>query len=247
MSCVNVQELMSALLDRQLAEEESKQVLEHIRSCSKCGAHLESMQHLRSVMRGMQQPPLPAHLAANLRVLASHESARRQMQATFAARWNAWAAAVELWFDNLMRPVALPFAGGVVSALVLFGLLVPTLSFNHNVFDQALFTYPDGEVVALDPTGAYTLPGIGNNSPWIVRPDVPTPEYANVVWLQIDENGRVSDYVIERGQLTPELQTIIMLSHFTPATVLGLPTSGILKAVQLPATARVQAVRSVRS
>src|ERR1035441_1634941 len=35
-------------------------------------------------------------------------------------------------FDNLMRPFAVPVTGGVMSALLMFSLLVPSLSFPYN-------------------------------------------------------------------------------------------------------------------
>ena len=194
----------------------------------------------------MSGPPMPADLPAKLRVMASHERARQLSRASLSSRWEAWTASVQLWFDNLMRPVALPFAGGFLSAVVLFSLLVPTLSFSHHFFDHAFFTYPDGEVVALGATGSYAPPVYGN-PPWIVRTDVATPADANVVWLTIDENGKVSDYSVERGHLTPELQSIIMFSQFTPATVLGLPTSSKVKAVQFVPGRELPTNRSLRS
>jgi len=250
MSCENVQQLISPLVDRATSAGEREKVLAHIRSCAKCGAHLEAIEHQRTLLRGMSQPPVPPDLSAKLRVMASHEHARRTARASLGARWQDWSSAARLWFDNLMRPVALPVAGGLLSALAMFAILVPTLSFNHNLFDQAFFTYPDGEVVALGPTGTYSPTSLGagfGNNPWIVRADVVTPPDANVVWLTIDENGKVSDFSVERGQLTPELQSIIMFSQFTPATVLGLPTSAKVKAVQFSPLHSPAAPRSMRS
>jgi hypothetical protein len=66
------------------------------------------------------------------------------------------------------------------------------------------------------------------------------PEDANVVELTIDENGRVIDYSVSHGKLTPDLQSIIMFSQFQPATLLGLRTSGKVQIVQ-------RLVRNVRS
>ena len=58
------------------------------------------------------------------------------------------------------------------------------------------------------------------------------PDDANVVWLMIGENGKVLDYSVTKGRLTPDMQSIIMLSKFSPATFLGLPTSGLVQMVQ---------------
>jgi hypothetical protein len=152
-------------------------------------------------------------------------------RASLTSRCKTWASSLSLWFDNLMRPVALPVSGGIVSALVLFSLLVPSLSFSHNFRDQTLYTDPDGEVVVLGPAGTY-FPASFVGLPRIERPDTTAPEDANVVWLTIDETGRVSDYSLTQGKLTPDLESIIMLSKFKPATFLGMPTKGKVKVVQ---------------
>jgi Putative zinc-finger len=244
MKCEQVQERISPLVDGVLPEAERENALAHIHSCKDCGARLESTEGLRAALRGLNRAPVPAELSARLRVMASHASVQRAAHSSLSNRWHTWADGVQLWFDNLMRPVALPVAGGIASALVLFGLLVPSLSFRHNFVDHSLFTGPTGEVCALDPTGA-CVPAISSNSPWIVRTDVDTPDDANVVWLTIDSNGKVADFAVERGQLTPELESIIMFSQFTPANILGLPMSSKVKAVQMENT--LPRHRSLRS
>jgi hypothetical protein len=62
--------------------------------------------------------------------------------------------------------------------------------------------------------------------------DAEVPSEGNVVLLTIDATGRVSDYSVAHGKLTPDLKNIIMFSQFLPATVLGLPTTGKVKVVQ---------------
>lgn len=234
MSCNNVQDLISSFLDGKIPGGERKRLSAHIQSCRECGAHLESVRDLRAALRTMDHAPIPAALSANLRVLASHERSRRLTRVTFAARVRNWQWRAKLAFDNLMRPFALPFAGGLLSALIAFGTLVPTLTFHHALADQSLFTYPDGEVVALGSNGAYLAQSVGD-IPRIVRgDDSDIPENANVVDLVIDQNGHVSDWSLARGKLTPDLQSIILFSQFKPATYLGFPTWGRVKAVQAP-------------
>jgi hypothetical protein len=180
----------------------------------------------------MNHPPMPSDLAAKLRVTASHERARRLARVSFGSRWHQWSISVQLWFDNLMRPVALPFSGGLASALVLFSLLVPSLSFSHNFDnDMSLFTDPAGEVVVMGPSGPY-VPMDVFAAPRIENVNAAYPAGANVVWLTVDENGKVIDYSVAQGKLTPDLASIIMLSQFRPATYLGAPTLGVVKIVQ---------------
>ena len=232
MSCDNVQELISSLLDGRMAAGERENVLAHIGRCRQCSAHWESTESLRTALLDMSGPVVPQSLAARLRVLASHERERKLAHANIAARWQHWASRLQLSFENLMRPLALPFAGGLLSTLLSFGLLVPNLSFSHDrTGTPDFFANAHGEIVT-NPYGQ------------IEDGDVPIPRiesvtalsnpYDNVVELTIDEKGRVSDYLVVRGTLTDDLKSIIMFSYFEPATMLGLPTSAKVRVVQSP-------------
>jgi len=247
MSCKNVHPLISPLLDRKVSAGEREEVLAHLESCRDCSAYLESIENLRSALHGMNQPPVPAALSGKLRVIASHERVRQLARASFGSRRQAWAAAMHLWFDNLMRPLALPFAGGLLSALVCFSILVPSLSFSHNFGDRAFLTSPDGLVVLQASNGAYYPNKDDDNIVRILRSDEDSAFYNNVVWLTVDESGRVSDFLVERGKLTPDLLSIIMLSRFDPASYLGSPTSARVKVGQRSAESRLPRGRTMHS
>jgi hypothetical protein len=230
MSCEHVQELISPLLDRRLAAGEREKMLAHLQVCRKCDEHLEAIQNQRKALRRMDCAPVPAGLTAQLRVMASHERERHLSRATLAARFRYWSGRMELMVDNLMRPFALPFAGGLLSALVIFSVLVPSLSFHHNFGDEAFFTSPDGEVVLVDSRGGYVQAGYLD--PRILPLNIAIPDNSNAVTLTVDENGKVCDWYVSRGQLTPELLNVVMFSQFKPATNFGLPTAAKVNAVQ---------------
>lgn len=233
MSCDNVQERISSLVDRNPAVAEREEMLAHIGSCRSCSEHLKSQQTARTALRSLGASAIPAELSARLRVIASHERQRRLSRISLAARLRDWNARLQLLIDNLMRPLAFPFAGGLVSSLMMFGLLVPSLTFQHAFADQALFTYPDGEVVVLAPNGTYMSVPESENAPRISRADVAPPETANVVDLTVDPSGRVSDWSVTRGELTPDLANIIMLGQFSPATNMGVPIPSKVKVFQI--------------
>ncbi len=142
MRCENVRELISLLIDRRASARQRDSVVSHVKSCRECGTYFESMGALRTNLRRMPEPVLPAQVAARLRVIASHERQRQLSRVSFSARLRHWAARTELMFDNMMRPVAVPLAGGLLSALILFCALVPNLSFAHGSSDRSFFTYP---------------------------------------------------------------------------------------------------------
>jgi hypothetical protein len=229
MSCENVQERISLLLDCNLPATEREYVLAHLDACGKCGERFESMQSMRASLRDMAQPRVPATLATQLRVLASHERARRLSRKNLSTRVAHSMTATRLAFDNMMRPFAVPVTGGLMSSLVMFSLLVPSLSFPHNhSYEPPLAVAetdvqwgdPDGKIVGATADHARLLPGSA-----VI--------YGNEVSLTllIDERGRVQDYYLSGGELTDEMKSLILLSLFTPATVSGQPAWGLKQVV----------------
>jgi hypothetical protein len=113
MSCDNVQERISSILDRDTAAAVRENVLAHIGSCRQCSDYLAQQQTVREAVRGLNPPPVPAALSSKLRVMASHERERQLTRVTFAARLRNFHSRFQLFIDNLMRPLAFPFAGGL--------------------------------------------------------------------------------------------------------------------------------------
>ena len=233
MSCQNVQDQISLMLDRQLAPEESEASLAHIRACRQCGARFETMRQMRAELGGMARTRPPAQLTDRLRVMASHEQARRAARVSISARFRHWKSDLRLHFDNMARPFAVPVTGGLFSALLLFSILVPTLNpFQRGVFEEPPFrvlTDPEGEIVGTtrEPlrlqSGNATITG---NEVSLV--------------LVIDERGHVQDYYLSGGELTYEMASLILLSRFTPATIDGQPTWGMKQIVFPPAHRRMR-------
>jgi hypothetical protein len=244
MSCENLQELISLTLDGRLPEVERENVFDHVRVCRECGDRLSSLQTQRAILRKMAQAPVPADLAARLSVLASHERERQLARVSLGVRVRRMAAKIDLAFENLMRPAALPVTGGLVSALLLFGLMVPTLSFAHkttgheshadDVSEQLsrrdIFpaTFPTGQLV----TNPYGQTDDDDDSLRIEPVDSMPSDFLNIVDLTIDETGRVVDWTVVKGVITADMKSVILLSTFQPATNMGMATSGKIRMVQ---------------
>ena len=237
MSCENVQKRISLLLDRKVPARERESMLAHIGACRACGTRFDMMKNQVVLVRALGQPSIPADLKARLSVLASHECARALVRGSLSARVRAWASRVDLSFQNLMRPVALPFTGGVLSTLLIFMLLVPNLSFSHNTGGPEFYTAPAGKMVT-NPWDQ--IADADDDFPRIESPNAAPSDYYNVVDLTIDKTGRVVDWSVLRGVLTPDMESIIMLGRFQPATVFGVPTEGTIRVVQSCASATVR-------
>jgi hypothetical protein len=159
---------------------------------------------LRAALKGMRDLPQPSGLTTSLRVVASRERHRAAERRSWAAFGSAWAGRVRLTVQNLMRPFAVPFAGGVFSAVALFSVWVvpayPVLAY-------------DGVDV---PTSLSTLASIKSAS----RVGMENADI--VVDIVIDGQGRMIDYAVVQGTLDSqtkrELQATLMYAEFNPAT-----------------------------
>ncbi len=211
MNCEIVQNSLSAHLDRQLPAAESLRVQKHLSGCNECESRLAQMVRIRSAMKQLPVTAPPPYLSSALRVIASQERNRRlglkHPVEYYIGRFTVWA-------DNLMRPLALPFAGGVLSAIVLFSMLVPTMAARR------------GDTVNDVPVALFTEPQVKAQTPFGVSDD----DIDVAVW--VDGQGRMIDYEIVRGAvaknsaLRREIENNLLFTEFTPATAWGLPTSG---------------------
>jgi len=243
MICENVQELISSLLDGRLSPEERENVLAHTGVCRECGTRLEALQTQRALLRKMAHAPVPKRLATTLRVIASHERERQLARISVRERVRRLVANVNLAFDNQMRPMALPFTGGLLSTLLVFGLLVPTLFLSRQTSGRqfTIASAVDDDVAAFEstpPTGRivtnpYNQVADGDEDHPRIEPiDSQQDDFLNIVDLTIDETGKIVDWTVVRGEVTPDMKSVIMFSRFEPATNMGIATSGRIRMVQ---------------
>lgn len=170
------------------------------------------MRYHPSSLQNLSVKVPPPELRTSLRVMASRERQRRLERRDLGTICKAWRDRTELFFDNVVRSIALPAAGGVCSTLVLFSMfVVPT---------YPLLTRGDVDV----PTILNTPVSVKSMAPFSVGDtDV-------VVDVVVDEQGRMTDYAIVAGasvlanpQMRRRLENALVFSNFTPATSFGQP------------------------
>src|SRR4051812_36898675 len=132
MSCQFVREHISGYLDQRLAGPDRRSVDTHLGSCGECAALHRRTAQVRESLGSLPAAVAPSKLRTDLLVMASKEVVRRRHRGTFRGALRALEASARLLMDNLMRPLAVPFAGGLTSALFLFGMLVPYLGVLRN-------------------------------------------------------------------------------------------------------------------
>lgn len=205
MDCVAVRRSYSGYLDRRLPETDRVRVERHLEMCRECAAQSEQLAQVRSALRALPAMLPPPKLDMELRVLASHEQARARQS------WlERWMDRARLVIDNLMRPLALPFAGGLASAVFLFGALMPNLGFPRNVANDV--ATPLYREAAVD-----------------VMPDFVSRNKSSddtLIEVEIDGQGRMVDYYLPQGQMNSDLANMLLFTTYTPATMFGQPTAG---------------------
>jgi hypothetical protein len=154
----------------------------------------------------------PSGLRTSLRVLAS-----RERQRILSNQIN-WRDRFHLSMKNMMRPLALPFAGGILSTVALFGMcltpMYPTRTDDSSDVPTGLTT---------EAAVKYTAP-IGGSCGEVV------------VDVTVDESGRMVDYKIVSGfnvltsaQVRRSLENRLIFTEFKPVTQFGHAMSGKLR------------------
>ena len=207
MTCRSVR---SSLWEPEASSREA--VANHLNSCRECAAHGADVRSLRSGLRHLPVKHVSPVLNTRLRILASRERARMLARRDFSTWMRQLARGARVRFDNLLKPFAVPAAGGILASFLCFGVIVDTL---HVV--------PDWENDM--PVGLFTEVTIAEPSPFTHAngPDV-------MVQLTVDSKGNVTDYELpqEHHASADEMQEIgnlVLFTSFTPAKRFGQPVS----------------------
>ncbi len=176
---------------------------------------LESHRYegVRNALRSLPARVPPPQLETALRVIASRERARAVNRRTLGKCVASWADRASLTLHDIMRPLALPMAGGLVSAMVLFTVLAPSFAMQN----PRLLTNDVPTALSTEASVKGT-PGIDLDNADII------------VDLVVDENGRMVDYTIVKGNnvvnsesLRRSLENSLLFTTFTSGTQFGQP------------------------
>ncbi len=204
MKCSEARKLFSPLMDSVLDEQREQSVELHLAACEECGEQFAALRRTRRLLATLPAQPVPADLALRLRVAASQHLAARRM-----SRWDS----LMVRWENILNAFMLPATAGLVSAVLIFGLLIGVLvpsraRASNDVVPAALYTPPEMT------NAPFGLSGSGEGV---------------MVEALIDPQGRVQDYRLLSGpaeELTPQMKNALIFTQFRPATSFGVPTSG---------------------
>ena len=210
--------MLSAFLDGRIVESERRALEEHMASCAECGARYAGYVNVQTALRAAPVRKVNRQLSISLRSLASREAARRRRQVDFRTRVHDLTERLAFWANGLMKPLALPAAGGLATAVVLF--LAVMTGF------QGIISAPQpGDIPTILATEAQLKSTLLDTAPDEISVEV-----------LVDEQGRVIDYSLPRGldlaarqELKRVLGNSLLFTQFQPATMFGQPTAGWVK------------------
>jgi predicted anti-sigma-YlaC factor YlaD len=215
MDCLQVQWMLSAFLDGRIVESEKRLLEEHLESCVACDARYRNMAAVQTALRAVPVRKVNRQLALSLRSMASHEAARRRRRVDLRARVHDVTERVTFWASGLMKPLALPAAGGLAAAVLLFMAVMTNF--------QGIISVPQpGDIPTVLATEAQLKSTLLDTAPEEINVDV-----------LVDEQGRVIDYSLPKGldlaarqELKREIGNSLLFSQFHPKTTFGQPTVG---------------------
>ena len=91
----------------------------HLGECRECALHRAEVRSLRTGLKSLPEKSVVSAAATRLRVIASRERSRQALRRDLAARLRDLRSRAKLMFDNLLRPIAVPAAGGMLASFLL--------------------------------------------------------------------------------------------------------------------------------
>jgi hypothetical protein len=176
----------------------------------------EAAESLGALMRHLSEVQPPAELRTRIRLAVSRESTPRY--------WSRW----KLHLNNLMRPLAVPAAGGFLAAVTSFMILIGSVGMGPRMFAEDVpLAFFDKAFVA--------YPEMSTPTPFSVTEET-------VVLAFIDGDGDVYDFRVisndgrrPHPKLAAELASALVTTRFEPAMSFGRPVPGTLLITFRPA------------
>jgi Putative zinc-finger len=220
MECWNVKQNVSAYMDNAVPEEAQREMRQHMSNCGPCAREVERHRRVREALRTLPRRAVPAGLTMRLRVAALKV---RAGSVRGQSNWTRWRDRFQLSLKNLMRPIALPLAGGLCSAVVMFSALVPTFTSAYAMDKRPSSLWDVPTMLATEPMVKCTAP-------------VAFGETEAIVDLTIDEQGRIANYTIvstgpgqKAEQVRRNIENKLLFLGFWPATAFGKPVAGTVR------------------
>ncbi len=224
MNCVEARDLLPGYLDGALPERfgapAHARLGRHLAGCMACRAELQRYRLLSRVMSDMRPAAPPAELGVAIRAAVS----RVRATGGFAGRMSRWKTRLELLLGNILEPLAVPATGGLLAALVVFGIVTQVLGMGMPL----RAANADSPTNLLQPARLEMLAGFETAS--LAQADRAGEQHGLLVEATVNAAGQAVDYRVLSGQVDAamrrQLDQVVLFSRFRPQMNFGRPTSG---------------------
>lgn len=217
MNCREAQQYLPGYMDGAVRPRDRAHLRRHLDSCGDCRRELERYRLLAGHLATVEAVMPPADLAMRIRVQASRKR-------------SLWASPGELWArlclmsQNILKPLAVPATGGVLTAIAVFvfvtqGMLVG-MPARASVDDLPLNLVQPAELESLAPFPVSD----------ISEADSRGGSGALLLEATLDAQGQVVYYKILSGPTNAAVQRqidqLLLFSRFRPQLGFGRPMGG---------------------
>ena len=210
-ACRYTRDHFSNYLDGLVSGKVMQQVAAHMQGCRSCADEFAGWRATQSLLGSLGPAKAPEDLALRLRVALSQAAAQTPKAAV--DRWRI------RWAD-VYQPFAVRFTAGLASALCLTGTVALLVG---------MFAAPQSVEARDEPFYFASGPRFLYSS---MEPDAPIGDLEKPVIVEafVNSTGRVYDYRIVAGEMTPavraQLDNTLLFSLFEPARSFGEPVRG---------------------
>ncbi len=217
MTCESARRLVPGSLDGGLSGRQQEQLRGHLNVCAECRAELRRYRQLSAMVARSERAVPPADLALRLRMAVN--------KARDAEPWGRRALnRITITAENMLAPLALPATGGLVTALITFGLVFQTL-----LLGVPLGAVPNDvpinmiQPARLETLAPFPMPGSPEGAPL-------DADHVLLVEAVVDERGQAVKYDILVGpdnlEVRRQLDSVVFFSRYRPQWSFGRPEPG---------------------
>jgi len=218
MNCRESQRHLPGYLDGAIAPRDRARLREHLESCGSCRREIERYAQLSVRLASVEAVAPPADLALRIRVQVSQ---RRSRWAPLGRLWSRAA----LVSQNILRPLAVPATGGVLTAIAVFVIAVQSMLMGMPIGGVAADDLPLNLVqpAQLESLAPFPVPGIEQT-------DGLPNSGALLLEATVNAQGEVVYYKILSGPtdtaVRHQLDQVLLFSRFRPQLGFGRPMGG---------------------
>jgi len=208
MNCSQARSLLSPYLDGMLTGTQMLALGGHLDACNACSQQYAALRRTQQLLASVGRRKAPEDLALKVRLAISREIAHTR---------SPYFSGLRVRMENLLHAFMVPATAGLVSAVVMFGLLLGFLA------------------VPL-PVNSADVPLTFSTTPQLEESAFGTSldslkDESLVIEAYVDSNGRVEDYRVLSNPENPkdlptQVKNMLIFTTFRPATFMGRPTAG---------------------